>query len=57
MSRSLDLSPLRRSSPLPTNILPSKGDVIRLAKHLQSEAAKDLRDEEGRIIVKGRNYR
>ena len=56
MSRSLDLSPLRRSSPLPTNILPSKGDVIRFAKHLQIEAGRDKTDENGRK-VKGLNYR
>ena len=56
LSRSLDLSPLRRSSPLPTNILPSKGDVIRFAKHLQIEAGRDKTDENGRK-VKGLNYR
>ena len=56
LSRSLDLSPLRRPSPLPNNILPSKGDVIRFAKHLQTEAGKDKTDENGRM-VKGRDVR
>lgn len=56
LSRSLDLSPLRRSAPLPTNILPSKGDIIRFAKHLQTEAAKDTIDDQDQTI-KGRNFR
>ena len=56
LSRSLDLSPLRRSAPLPANILPSNGDIIRFAKHLQKEAAKETTDSQGRK-VKGRNRR
>ena len=56
LSRSLDLSPLRRSAPLPTNILPSNGDIIRYAKHLQNEAAKERTDARGKKI-KGRNFR
>ena len=37
-SRSLDLSFLRESSPLPTTILPGKGDVIRYSRYLLDEA-------------------
>lgn len=44
--REPDLSFLGESSPLPTTILPSKGDVIRYAKHLRTEAE-----------LEGRNHR
>ena len=56
LSRSLDLSSLRRSAPLPTNIFPSNGDIIRFAKHLQKEAAKDSTNEQGQK-VKGTDFR
>ena len=43
-SRKLDFSFLRTPSPLPTSIMPSKGDVIRYAKYLQEEAERGGRN-------------